>query len=661
MTFDSTENLLVLEGGGTGTGGPEVNLIQKVDRSSGVSTLVAGGWQRSLADGNARIGLPGFHGDGGPAVDSGIWYPIGIGSDSSGNVYFTDYGIYHLNLGLGAFIDGDHSNRIRKISSSGVITTLAGTGVFGYSANGTEATSAALAGPRAIAVSTSGDVYFVDSLNFVIRKIDHTNNHISTIAGTGVAASVLETGTATSVKIGIPNSLAFDSAGNLYFADSQFNVIEKINVNAVSPQVSVVAGNNAPAPENKSILGEGGLATATPLRGPSSLAIDSQNNFYYLDNYGWALRKISAVDHKITTLAGTGEWDVPVFKPTGGSGLSQTISSGALAVDSDGKIFLSDGSYIAVLNQVDGNLSYLTGGYPDSYDSDQKLSPFCGQSSISVGSAPNSQVATIPSGAVVATIPATASLPATTLNFGGAVPDAVTVVPVASNPAVASATPFTISGSTKIVDIQVSGSFDGSATVCLDGAPTDHLYHFTGGAWVELASRSYVNGQVCGVTTSFSPFAAAAPAALVAAPVPVPVPVPDPVQQSKITALSVATAIAGTPTPVEITGSFVEKIRAIQINGVALTAGSWTQTASSVAFTMAAKAAGTYQIQLFNGSAPVLKVQNFTFTAPIVVVAPTPTPTAKPKVTYIRCAKPGHGTRVAYGVNPVCPAGYVKK
>ena len=389
--------------------------------------------------------------------------------------------------------------------------------------------------------------------------------------------------------------------------------------------------------------------------------VDDQNNFYYLDNYGWALRKISAVDHKITTLAGTGEWDVPVFKPTGGSGLSQTISSGALAVDSDGKIFLSDGSYIAVLNQVDGKLSYLTGGYPDSYDSDQKLSPFCGQSSISVGSAPNSQVATIPSGAVVATIPATASLPATTLNFGGAVPDEVTVVPVASNPAAASATPFTISGSTKIVDIQITGTFDGSATVCLDGAPTDHLYHFTGGAWVELASRSYVNGQVCGVTDSFSPFAAAAPAALVAAPVAAPVPVPDPVQQSKITALSVTTAIAGTATPVEITGSFVEKIRAIQINGVALAAGSWTQTASSVAFTMPGKSAGTYQIQLFNGSAPVLKVQNFTFTAPIVVVAPTPTPTAKPKVTYIRCAKPGHGTRVAYGVNPTCPAGYVKK
>jgi len=303
------------------------------------------------------------------------------------------------------------------------------------------------------------------------------------------------------------------------------------------------------------------------------------------------------------------------------------------------------------------NLVAATGGLDGNDHPKYTLTCSTPRVTVAAGRAANSQVATIPSGIRTATIPASASLPATSLNFGGSVPDSVTVVPVASNPASVSATPFTISGSTKIVDIQISGTFSGSATVCLDGAPTDHLYHFTGGAWVELASRTYVGGQVCGVTTSFSPFAAAppAPVALVAAPV------PDPVQQSKITALSVATAIAGTPTPVEITGSFVEKIRAIQINGVALSAGSWTQTASSVAFTMPATAAGSYQIQLFNGSAPVLKVQNFTFTAPLVVVAPTPVPTAKPKVTYIRCPKPGHGTRVAYGVNPTCPAGYVKK
>ncbi len=146
--------------------------------------------------------------------------------------------------------------------------------------------------------------------------------------------------------------------------------------------------------------------------------------------------------------------------------------------------------------------------------SDYTLTCTAPRVTVAAGPVANSQVASIPSGITTATIPATASLPATSLNFGGTVPTEVTVVPVTTNPAAASATPFTISGSTKIVDIQISGTFTGSATVCLDGAETDHLFHYTGGAWVELPSRSYVGGQVCGVTTSFSPFAAAPPAAV---------------------------------------------------------------------------------------------------------------------------------------------------
>jgi hypothetical protein len=139
-----------------------------------------------------------------------------------------------------------------------------------------------------------------------------------------------------------------------------------------------------------------------------------------------------------------------------------------------------------------------------------------------------------------------------------------------------------------------------------------------------------------------------------------PEPVPDPVQQSKIGSLSALTAVAGVLTPLVISGIFVEKVSAIQINGVGLSSGSWSQTPTSVSFTMPNNPPGVYQIQLFNGSAPVLKVQNFTFTAP-VLIAQTPTSTPKKKVTYIRCAKPGHGIRIAYGVKPVCPDGYTKK
>jgi photosystem II stability/assembly factor-like uncharacterized protein len=128
------------------------------------------------------------------------------------------------------------------------------------------------------------------------------------------------------------------------------------------------------------------------------------------------------------------------------------------------------------------------------------------------------QVADVPSGTPSATIPASVDIPLTTLKFDNAPSGAatVTVKPIA-NPAAAAATPFKASASTKIVDINVTG-ITGPVTVCLDGGPTDSIFHFTGGEWAELPSRTYLGGQVCGVTTSFSPFAAAQPGA---APAPV--------------------------------------------------------------------------------------------------------------------------------------------
>lgn len=119
-------------------------------------------------------------------------------------------------------------------------------------------------------------------------------------------------------------------------------------------------------------------------------------------------------------------------------------------------------------------------------------------------------------GLTLATLPATEHLPTTTLKFDATTSSAsITVLPL-TNPAPLSATPFRVSNTTKIVDIQVSGSITGVVTLCLGGTSSDNLFHFTGGQWVELASQTYdsVNHQVCGVTTSFSPFAVAPRAAL---------------------------------------------------------------------------------------------------------------------------------------------------
>lgn len=129
---------------------------------------------------------------------------------------------------------------------------------------------------------------------------------------------------------------------------------------------------------------------------------------------------------------------------------------------------------------------------------------------ITTGNTAGSQVATFPTGATEAIIPATVSLPATKLSFTGTAPLSLTITPLPANPVPSSAAPFTSSGSSKFVDIQVSGTFSGAVTICLDGTSIDYIFHYTSGAWVELPSRTYANGQVCAVTTNFSPFVVAA-------------------------------------------------------------------------------------------------------------------------------------------------------
>lgn len=132
---------------------------------------------------------------------------------------------------------------------------------------------------------------------------------------------------------------------------------------------------------------------------------------------------------------------------------------------------------------------------------------------VSAGTIANSQVASFATGVTEAVIPATAELPAVKLTFTTTAPSAVTVVPMALTSAPLTSTPFRVTDSSKIVDIRITtGIHDGSnVTVCLDGTSTDSVWHYTGGQWVELGSRSYdaITGQVCGITTSFSPFTAA--------------------------------------------------------------------------------------------------------------------------------------------------------
>jgi len=136
-----------------------------------------------------------------------------------------------------------------------------------------------------------------------------------------------------------------------------------------------------------------------------------------------------------------------------------------------------------------------------------------------------------------------------------------------------------------------------------------------------------------------------------------PSPVPDPVQQSVIKSFNPSETSTDSSTLVTVLGSFIEKVRNIQANGINILQGSWTQTPTTLTFTVAKTSDANISILIFNGAVPVLKLDPITVKAsPKIIAAQT-----KQRVQYISCRKPGKGTRIAYGVNPSCPKGYIQK
>jgi uncharacterized protein (TIGR03437 family) len=177
-----------------------LNCVFKVD-SKGVLTLIAGNSRR------------GFAGDGGLATNAQLNAPQGIAVDGAGNLYIAELSV----------------SRIRKVSSNGVLTTVAGNGITSYWGDGGPATDAALHGPRGVAVDASGNLYIADTGNNVIRKVS-PDGIIATLAGTGVAEYSGDGGPATSAQLNGPSRVAIDAAGNLYVADTGNNAVRQNQV-----------------------------------------------------------------------------------------------------------------------------------------------------------------------------------------------------------------------------------------------------------------------------------------------------------------------------------------------------------------------------------------------------------------------------------------------
>jgi uncharacterized protein (TIGR03437 family) len=200
----------------------------------------------------AGNGTRGFSGDGGPATSAQLNLPADLAVDSAGNLYIAEYA------------------RIRKVSN-GVITTVTGNGIWGFSGDNGPATSAQV-NNGSIAVDSAGNLYIADTNTYRVRKI--SNGVITTIAGDGIPGFSGDNGPATSAQLGGPGGVAVDSAGNLYIADEENNRIRKVSGGVIN----TIAGNGT-----WGYSGDGGPATSAQLSQPGDIAIDSAGDIYFAD------------------------------------------------------------------------------------------------------------------------------------------------------------------------------------------------------------------------------------------------------------------------------------------------------------------------------------------------------------------------------------------
>src|SRR5579864_7815874 len=187
--------------------------VMKVD-SNGMLTVIAGN------------GFNSFSGDGGPATSASIGSPLGPAVDLAGNVFVVD-------------LDND---RVRKISTNGTITVVAGNGALGFSGDGGSAILASLSAPSGVAVDAAGNVFIADTFNNRIRKVT-ADEFISTVAGNGGSDSSGDGGPAIKAALSFPLGVAVDGAGNLFIADSFSNRIRKVTADG---NINTVASSGSP-------------------------------------------------------------------------------------------------------------------------------------------------------------------------------------------------------------------------------------------------------------------------------------------------------------------------------------------------------------------------------------------------------------------------------
>ena len=314
---------------------------------------VPSGYTISTVAGN---GTTGFSGDGGSPTDAQLGGPFSVAMDSAGRLLIAD----------------QFNHRIRQLPPGSTISTVAGNGTAGYSGDGATATSANLHDPTGIAVDSSGNLYIADSQNHVVRKVTSSGT-ISTFAGSNTLGAGLagDGGAASSAQLNLPLGVAVDAAGNVYIADTNNNRIRKVTTDGkISTVFSGLAGPRSVAVDSSSQLyiaetlgnrvskidakgqystiagtgdagysGDGGMAVNAMLREPYGVAVDAAGAVYIADYGNSRIRKVG-LNQGITTIAGNG-----IFGWAGDGGPATAADlrfPSGLALDKSGDVYVAD-------------------------------------------------------------------------------------------------------------------------------------------------------------------------------------------------------------------------------------------------------------------------------------------------------------------------------
>jgi hypothetical protein len=351
-----------------------------------------------------------------PALSSSIGYPAGLALDSSGNTYIAD---------------SYYSSQILKVSSTGIVTVVAGDGTNGYSGDGGPATSATLNQPQGIFIDSHGNIFIADTQNSVIREVMASTGDIQTVAGNGTAGYSGDGVLATSTELNLPASIFVDGPGNIFIADSGNSIIREvvattgiIQTVAGTPDVTGYSGDGALA--TKSVLdqpfgvfvdgtgnvfiadtfnsvirevtiangniqtavgvqypfnfvcnysGDSGPASAAQLCLPNSVFVDGSENIYIADTENSAIREVAAATGNIQTVAGTGTACASISAGCGNGGLAtsaQLNSPSAVAVDASQNIFIADTNDFEIreVTASNSNIQAFAGNTTPAYSGD---------------------------------------------------------------------------------------------------------------------------------------------------------------------------------------------------------------------------------------------------------------------------------------------------